>query len=231
MYPTSFSPNVSLSGYSFPWLFWKCAPRPCKKHTFEDPHEAFFNNESWFFDVEMPQTKPVLIMFFGHIPPLYVRFPVGEPHVPQVEPQKTSQKCVLLLQVSSLADFNDIPDTTSTTFSCMPCHCGWILIIQHHFHLIFHFPVTLFHDFSENVLPAYVRSILLKIYTTHVYKKSWFFDLENPQIPQSSAMCTSSWNAPGLLDPSKNSNKTNAFLTFSFFSPTKPAHISIILAI
>ena len=39
------------------------------------------------------------------------------------------------------------------------------------------------------------------------------------------------WGSRGPLDPSKKALKTNGFSTFPLFSPTKPEHIRIILAI
>ena len=67
-------------------------------------------------------------MFFGPIATSFAPFPFYPLHAPQAAPQKTSQICVLLLRVASLADFNDASDIICMTSWCIRRHLCNILI-------------------------------------------------------------------------------------------------------
>ena len=58
-----------------------------------------------FFAVETIQKGPLLVMYVGHIALFFDRFRFSQPHAPQARPQKTSEICILFVQVASLGDF------------------------------------------------------------------------------------------------------------------------------
>ena len=78
-----------------------------------------FNEKSYFFDVEAAQIEPVLVTVFGLIAQSFAPLPSYPLTAPQAAYQKTSQICVLLLQVASLNDFNDVSDIILITSSCI----------------------------------------------------------------------------------------------------------------
>ena len=55
-------------------------------------------------------------MIFGPIALQFNPFPFYPLHAPQAGPQKSSQICVLLLQVASLGDFKDVCDDIVKAF-------------------------------------------------------------------------------------------------------------------
>ena len=81
-----------------------------------------FNEKSHFFDVKTAQIKPVLVMVFGLIAQSFAPLPFYPLTAPQAGLQKSSQICVLLLQVASLNDFDDVSDMILLTSSCIRRH-------------------------------------------------------------------------------------------------------------
>ena len=67
------------------------------------------------FDLKAAQIEPILFMTFVPIALLFVPSPFSLLHDSQAAPQKTSQICVLLLQVASVDDFDDVPDAILMT--------------------------------------------------------------------------------------------------------------------
>ena len=61
--------------------------------------------------------------------------------------------------------------------------------IQHDFGSIFMFWLHIFMIFSENVLPAWPGSTILKIDINHFNEKSFFLDVETAQIEPVMVMC------------------------------------------
>ena len=86
-----------------------------------------FKEKSHFFDVETAELEPVLVMLFGPTALQFNPFPFYPLHAPQAGPQKSSQICVLLLQVASLDDLNHVSDIILMTSSCMRHYVGDIL--------------------------------------------------------------------------------------------------------
>ena len=83
-------------------LFMKmCSLRGCQAQFWRSTQSIFHQNYH-FFDVETARIGPVLVMVFAPVALLFVPFPSWSLHVPEVGRQKTSEKCVLLLQVASL---------------------------------------------------------------------------------------------------------------------------------
>ena len=78
-----------------------------------------FNQESHFLDLETAKIDPILVMIFGFVALLLAPFPFYPLHASQAGPQKTSQICVLLLQVASLGDFNGVSDIILMTSWCI----------------------------------------------------------------------------------------------------------------
>ena len=68
------------------------------------------NKKSHFLALETAQIEPMLVMIFSPIALLFDPVPFYPLHASQAEPQKVSHLCVLLLQVASLGDFNDVSD-------------------------------------------------------------------------------------------------------------------------
>ena len=68
------------------------------------------------FGVETTQIEAVLVVLFGLVALSFTHFPFYPLHAPQAEPQKTSQICVLLLQVACLGDFREISDVVLMIF-------------------------------------------------------------------------------------------------------------------
>ena len=93
-------------------------------------------------------------MCFGPVALFLFRFPFGPPHAPQAGPQKTSQICVFLLQVASLDDFSDVSDIILMKSWRIRHRSDDILMYPTLFWLHFALSDQVFHDFSENVLPA-----------------------------------------------------------------------------
>ena len=89
---------------------------------------SIFNEKSHFFDVEMSEIDPISVMIFGPIALLFAPFPFYPLHASQAGPQKTLQICVLLLQVASLGDFNDVSDIILMPSSCIRPHFGSIFM-------------------------------------------------------------------------------------------------------
>ena len=74
----------------------------------------------------MSQIDPISVLNFGPIVLLFAPFPLYPFHASQAGPQKTSQICVLLLQVASLGDFYGVSKPPSPT---KPAHIGIKLAI------------------------------------------------------------------------------------------------------
>ena len=83
--------------------------------------------KSPLFDVETAQIESLLVMFFSPIALQFNPFPFYPLHAPQAGPQKSSQICVLLLQVASLDDLTHVSDIVLMTSSCMRHYVGDIL--------------------------------------------------------------------------------------------------------
>ena len=75
----------------------------------------------------MAQLEPILVMFFSPIALQFSPFPFYPLHAAQARPQKSSQIRVLLLQVASLDDLNQVSDMILMTSSCMRQYVGDIL--------------------------------------------------------------------------------------------------------
>ena len=86
-----------------------------------------FNEKSHFLDLETAQIEPILVMIFSPIALLFAPFPFYPLHAPQAGPRKSSQICVLLLQVASLDELNHVSDIVLMTSSCMRHYVGHIL--------------------------------------------------------------------------------------------------------
>ena len=81
-------------------------------------------------DFETTQIEPMLVLIFNPIALLFAPFPFYPLHAPQAGLQKSSQICVLLLQVASLDDLNHVSDIILMTSSCMRHYAGDILDVS-----------------------------------------------------------------------------------------------------
>ena len=118
-------------------------------------------------------------MVFGPIALSFAPFPFYPLHAPQSGPQKTSQTYVILVQVASLDDFNDVTDMVFMTSWCIRHRFDDILMYPPLFWSHFSLSDNLFHDFSENVLPALVGTAILDIDAKHFASKISLFRLQN----------------------------------------------------
>ena len=89
--------------------------------------QSIFNEKSHFFDVEMAQLEPVLVVVFSLIAQSFAPLPLYPLHAPQAGPQKSSQICVLLLQAATLYDLTHVSDIILMTSSCLRHYVGDIL--------------------------------------------------------------------------------------------------------
>ena len=70
----------------------------------------------------------MLVVFVYLIALSIAGFPLYPLPGPQAGPQKTSQICILLLQVASLDDFTDASETILMTYGCIRPHFGDIFM-------------------------------------------------------------------------------------------------------
>ena len=153
MYPTSFSPNLSLSGYFFPWLFWKCAPRLCKKHTFEDPHEAFLTT-SLDFSTSKCLKQSLSRSWFSAISLLCTFVSLAVSHMsPKLNLKKLRKRVYYCYKCLPWPTLMTYPTPLRRHFHV--CHAIVVefLCIQHHFHRLFHFPAICFMNFLKICSP------------------------------------------------------------------------------
>ena len=167
-------------------------------------------------------------MCFGPIALSFAPFPFYPLHAPQAGPQKTSQICVLLLQVASLDDFNDVSDTILMTSWCIRPHSGDILLYPTWFWQHVSFLGDMFSWVLWKCPPRRNRKQNYEDrHEAFLMKNLLFFDVG----PLGLLNFSFSWRAPAALDPSRSNGKTDEKLTFSLFGPIKPPHIPITLAI
>ena len=167
-------------------------------------------------------------MVFNLIAQSFAPLPLYPLHAPQAGPQKSSQICVLLLQVASFDDFNDVSDIILIASPCTRPHFDDILMYSTRFGPHFLLSGNFFHNKSENDAPAHTGSTILHIATKHLSCKIPLFRRRNGSARRPANFL---WRAHGPLDPSKKHTKTYIKSTFPLFGPTKPPHIGIKLAI
>ena len=120
--------HALLLACMFCFIIFSCFPKMCSPHsvgsTFlkNDSKQSAFKNVSFesLLDAMAPSVPLRRALF-------RVPFPFYPLHAPQAGIQKSSQICVLLLQVASLDDLNHVPDIILMTSSCMRRYVGDIL--------------------------------------------------------------------------------------------------------
>ena len=127
MYPTLFWLHFSHSGHFFLDFSRNVLPASIGS-TILNIDTSIFNEKSYFFDVEMSQIEPITMIIFGPAALLFALFPSYPLHASQARHRKTLQICVLLVQVASLGDFNDVSDIILMPSSCIRSHFGSLLM-------------------------------------------------------------------------------------------------------
>ena len=165
--PKLFRLHFSLSDQLFSWIFWKCTPRCCRKHNSKYRQKAFLIKNITFWTSKRPKSSP----FWWWFSALSLCCSLLCPFIPSMSPKLNLEKrrirvyycCrwlpwpTLMIYPTSFWRHLHVSNPILVVFWC----------IRHNFGSIFHFPVSLFHELSENVLPAYVGSTILNIATTH----------------------------------------------------------------
>ena len=168
MYPTLFQLHFSLSGNFFTRFLWKCAPRCSRKHNSEYRHEAFLMKILPSSTSKRPKLSLCWSCFsaLSLCRSLFSPFIRSMPHKLHLKkPRKYVYYCYRWLPWPTLMMhptlFSWHLDASAPTFVIFWC-------IWHDLGNIFHFSVTCFHDFYENVLPAHAASTILKVGTKHL---------------------------------------------------------------